>query len=352
MASTLTDSYTSVTAFTAAVTAANINTLYTATPSPKKAIQEEWKHHLDGCATTAMEHGLKKIPFQSISVGSEGAKEASKVGLAAPCLDDKTYGEEGTPSVTIMTDVIEGTTFASRNAPGASSVLAAYENQAQEFGIMPSREDIHYLWKFFGPARARGAVDPTKSHTENLQSLLDVLNIANPNDLIQVTLDPDRPGRECNRDIVDQAVAMGIETRLIEQGDFIAGLKAITQPENGEKHLILVGRGGYEEGIMNAVAAHAMGAFAQIQVYDKEKEKIIPEVLDINTLVSEEPQRASVYNSFITDEDMWFNKPGVILKNGMYIVTTLITSSNGFKFVTNEFKQEEVEQFIFPFGTF
>lgn len=352
MTPTPTSAYTSVTSFTAAVISANINSLYAITPKPDKQTQLDWKHHLDGCATTAMEQALKEIPYQSISVGSEGAKEASKAGVAAPSLDNKKYGSNGDPSVTIMTDVIEGTTFASRNQPGASSVLAAYENESSEFGIMPSRDDLHYLFKFFGPSQAKGVVDPEKSHKENLKNLLDALNLSNPNDLVQITLDPDQPGRDCNTSVVSQANELGLDVRLIEQGDFIAGLKVISQPQDGEKYMILVGRGGYEEGIMNAVAAHAMGGFAQIQIYDKENRVIIPEVLDMDTIVSEDALRASVYNSFITDENMWFNKPGVTLEDDEYTVTTLVTTSKGFEFITTKFQQEEIDALIFAYGTF
>lgn len=325
--------YPLVTAHTALAAYKKITQLYEHTPQPTNEQRDHWKAEIDKAAAEMMEQKLHEIPFRTIKVGSEGDKEIHYAGKAAASVKGA-YGKDHHPIVEGVSDVVEGTTPASRREPGASSVIAvARKENNKPFGIRPTPKDTHYLIKFIAPPQAHGSIDLAKPHEENLRTLIKTLGIS-PAELTQITLDPSKPGREINTEYLAAAEKLGVTIKLISGGDFMAGVRATMDPIRfGVSPVILVGRGGYEEGIMAGAAARALGAFMQAKEFH-----LNPTILANNPvltlerhLVPADPEDILVSTSFITD-DPWFTQPGIGLHEERNKITTMVISTEGMRF--------------------
>lgn len=299
---------------------------------PPKWMTDGWKAYIDAAAADAMASGLSTVPFNTGVIIGEGAKEVQYAGVAAAT----GIGDHGHPQhrkIIAGVDVVDGTTRLSQLKPGAISIMATVPGK-EGFGIRKTKEGEHYLIKFIGPPEANGVVDMKKnSHEKNLRALIKRLGIE-PNQLTQVTLDPKKKGRECNREFVEAAKRVGVTLKIIDDCDFTPSIHALTSPEIS-KYTIVVGRGGAEEGTLSAVAARAVGGFMQAREYDPKKgERQDGKVLNLNELVSANREHAMVSTAFITDDEEWFHKQGVRLDSasGHYIVTTMVVTHKGVEF--------------------
>lgn len=323
--------YTLVTAHTAVAAYKETNRLYDSVQgNPTREQTNAWKADIDQAAATTMEQQLEEIPFRTIKVGSEGAKEIFYAGEAAASVTGR-YGKQHYPIVEGVSDVVEGTTPASRREPGASSVIAVVQKpEDASFGIRPTPDNVHYLMKFIGPPQLNGIVDMNRPHEENLRKIIDILGIE-PAALTQVTMDPAKPGREVNQPYVDAAQELGVQVKIIGVGDFMAGVRAAMDPKKvGDSPLILVGRGGYEEGIMAGAAARALGGFMQAKEFSPDPQMLAQNpVLNLaEDLVPADPTKTLVSTSFITD-DPWFNHPGITEQHGKLVATTMVINHEG-----------------------
>ena len=326
--------YSQVTAITAVLAARQIWQLHQEYgPNQPKDVIDAWKYAIDQTAADAMAYALNQIPFKTKKVGSEGAKEKEKMGKAAACVKG-CYGKNGNPEKWGVSDVVEGTTLAAKNLPGASSVLAITDIE----GIMPTPENTHYMVKLIAPPQAEGILGIDHYTVEGLWELCARLKIK-PEQLTQITMDPGKKGREINQAYVDVARQAGVNLKLIDVGDFMPGVRAALDPFKFKyKPVILVGRGGFEEGILAATAAKATGGFMQAWQFDKD-----PSVMNNNPIMSlvdlvPGPARSSaLMASFITADHEWFGQPGVkINKKGKYVVKTMKVTVKGVNFQTDE----------------
>ncbi len=293
-------------------------------------VTDSWKAIIDGAAADAMTGVLQNGPFRTRKVGSEGAKEIAYAGAAAPSVKG-TFGQDHLPLVAGVSDVVEGTTPLSRLQPGASSVIAVAISDEQRLGITPVPEDAHYVYKFIGPPQARGVVDMQRPHEENLRHLLEALGIA-PEDLTQVTMNPMKKGRECNRTYVDDARKVGVPVVEIDVGDFMPGVLATLDPRRfGTRYTILVGRGGYEEGVMSAAAARALGGFWQAREFIKGSTEL-GRVIELDEVIPASPEETLLNASFITPDNQWFNQPGIEDKDNQHVISTMIVTHHGIEF--------------------
>ena len=324
------DSYTTVTtrsALAAFIRMGQLHDDYRETPD--KTTTDFWKPIIDQAAAEVMAFELSRLPFYTRKVGSEGAKERLETGQAAPSVNGA-YGDNSYPHMIGVSDVVEGTTPASQRKPGASSIIAVVPEDENGQGIRPTPPGVDYLIKFIGPKQANEVVDLNKPHKNNLQNLIGKLGIR-PDQLTQVTLNPSKPGRECNQEFVDAALKLGVTVKLLNVGDFIPGVLAASSDPNN--YVIVVGRGGYEEGTMTAVAARALGGFMQAIEYKPSAPVQDGKVLTLDDLVMTEPEEALVSTSFITEDDMWFYQPGIRKHGGgKYIVTTMVVTYQGIEF--------------------
>lgn len=268
---------------------------------------------LDGAAVEAMQEVFETQPHFSVEIrGSEGRKDTRRDGIVSPDLYGS-YGPKDGISVEIVNDAVEGTSFASRNIPGATSVLAAALNQNN--GLVPTG-NFDYMSKLFGPPLLKGKISLELSPAENFRIALKELGIHDPTDLAVVILDRPR-----NRFEIDSAKEMGLTTILIPGGDLIPGLLAVLDPDvlktikgskvpNNIKGVILMGSGGWEEGIIAAAAAKATGGHAQGRIYSEDKEVIEQaKILEVEDLVPAEPESILISATPITD-DPWFSISG------------------------------------------
>jgi fructose-1,6-bisphosphatase/sedoheptulose 1,7-bisphosphatase-like protein len=269
---------------------------------------------IDKAAVEAMQRVFETQPHFSVEIkGSEGRKDSKRDGIESPDL----YGSYGPGSgvrVEIVNDAVEGTSSASRNIPGSTSVLAAC--LGQKSGFLPTG-NFDYMSKLFGPPALAGKISLSFAPTENLKIALKELQIKNPSDLGVVILDRPR-----NQFEIESAQKLGVTTILISGGDLMPALLAVQDPKvifslkgskvpSNLKGLLIMGSGGWEEGIIASAGAKALGGHAQARIYSEDKEVIEQaKVLEIDELVPAEAKSILVSATPITD-DPWFALPGI-----------------------------------------
>ncbi len=269
---------------------------------------------IDGAAVKAMQEVFETQSHFSIEIkGSEGRKDTRRDGIESPDLYGS-YGPKSGVKVEIVNDAVEGTSFASRNIPGATSVLAGALNQKN--GLTPTG-NFDYMSKLFGPPALKNKISLDYSPAENYKIALKELKIKNPADLAVVILDRPR-----NLFEIESAKNLGITTILIRGGDLIPGLLAISDPEvlrtlknskvpKNIKALLLMGSGGWEEGIITAAGAKALGGHAQGKIYSEDKELLEQAgILEVEDLVPADKTSILISATAITD-DPWFAIHGV-----------------------------------------
>lgn len=299
---------------------------------PSKETIKGWKPQIDDVSREIMQDGLNDMPFVTISVGSEGAKEVLYAGEAAPSLQGR-FGSKGYPELWKVSDVVEGTDFAVANKPGSTSVLAI----TPIGGIMPTPEKAHHIVKLIGPPQAKGLMSLDQDHVTNLHNLIDALRIK-PEELTQVTLNPFKDGvltREINLQFIEAAKKVGVNLIVIDAGDFMPGIRAGLDPKkSGFPPMIVIGRSGFEETTMNGAAINALGGFMEARKFDSD-----PEIMAKNPLwtvqdLSSAPKKSVLVSaSFITADDRWFHQPGVTrISEKNHVVTTLVATHKGIEF--------------------
>jgi len=301
-------------------------------PSVSTDTLEELKILLDHQASTTMTDLLHITPFYTHILSGEGQKETHYTGSAAPLVENGYYGNPQNYPLEGINDPLEGTVLAATHKPGACSIIAVVpKSYVLPYQIRPTPIDTHYMVKFVGPPQANGVVDLSKPHDENLKKLIDALQIQ-PKNLIQVSLDPAKKGREINIPFVEAAQKIGVTTHLIQAGDCVPGMLAASLSSE-ETYMIVVGRGGYEEGIKTAAAVKALGGFMQAYDYQPAINQSSHQVLSINDLVPSSKENILVSVSCITS-DPWFNQLGIIQKsNSFFTISTILITHKGVEFL-------------------
>jgi fructose-1,6-bisphosphatase/sedoheptulose 1,7-bisphosphatase-like protein len=279
---------------------------------------------IDGAAVKTMQKAFENQSDFYIEIrGSEGRKDTRRDGIASPDLYGS-YGSKDGIQVEIVNDAVEGTSFASRNIPGATSILAAALDQKN--GLIPTG-NFDYMSKLFGPPQLKGKFSLELSPTENFKIALKELKINNPADLAVVILDRPRNSFE-----IESAQKLGLTTILIPGGDLTPSLLAVQDPKiiptlknskvpTNIKGLLVIGSGGWEEGIIAASAAKALGGHAQGRIYSEDKEVIEQaKVLEVQDLVPADSQSILVSMTAITN-DPWFALSGIYKKAQTICIT-------------------------------
>ncbi len=297
-------------------------------PSVSADTIEEIKILLDDRASKIMSEMLHITPFYTHILSGEGQKEKHYTGSAAPLVENGYYGNPHNYPLEGINDPLEGTVLAATHKPGACSIIAVVpKSYVHPYQIRPTPIDTHYMVKFVGPPQANGVVDLSKPHEENLKNLIDALQIQ-PKNLIQVSLDPAKKGREINIPFVEAAKKLGVTTELIQAGDCVPGMLAASLTSN-DTYIIVVGRGGYEEGIKTAAAVKALGGFMQAYDYQPHSNQSSHQLLSINDLVPSSKEHILVSVSCITN-DPWFNQPGITQKSpSLFTISSILITHKG-----------------------
>jgi fructose-1,6-bisphosphatase/sedoheptulose 1,7-bisphosphatase-like protein len=261
---------------------------------------------IDQTGVDAMRVALTDIPFTLNIVGSEGRKHVHQYGEVLPTLMG-TFGS-GKPELDMVNDVVEGSKAAKLNSPGAVSVIAVSTHK----GLMPTPPDIDYMDKLFGPPQLKGKLSMDNSVEENLAEVVDTFKVE-PHKINVVIMD-----RERNAHYINACKKFGVNLILIKAGDFLPSILSFMNPQkslnnspNHQKkgiHLIM-GSGGFEEGILSAVGGKALGAFVEARGWsgDPEIRNKYNKVWSVEDLVSGKQNDCLVSFTTITKEDKWFN---------------------------------------------
>lgn len=266
---------------------------------------------IDQAGADAMFKALQDIPFVLEVVGSEGRKHIHQYGEALPNLEG-VFGK-GDLKVDCVNDVVEGSKAAKLNIPGAMSVMAV----SSKGGLMPTPDDCDYMDKLFGPPSLREKISINNSVEDNLKVVLETFN-CKPSEINVVIMDRDR-----NIHYIEECKRFGVNVILIKAGDFIATVFACTNPEiHGKGIYLVMGSGGFEEGVMAVVAAKALGAACEGRGFstDPEIQKKYSKVWTIDDLVPGKMEDCLLSLTTITPEDKYFNLPAL---------TTLTVDSSG-----------------------
>jgi fructose-1,6-bisphosphatase/sedoheptulose 1,7-bisphosphatase-like protein len=267
---------------------------------------------IDQTGADAMRTALFDIPFVLEIVGSEGRKHVHQYGEALPCLEG-TLGK-GELKLDMVNDVVEGSKAAKLNLPGAVSVIAISSHK----GLMPTPLDFDYMDKLFGPPALAGKISIDKPFEENMAEVIEVFKVK-PEEINLVVMDRDR-----NAHLINTAQKFGVNLIFVKAGDFLPSVLACISPKKHGVHLVM-GIGGFEEGILSAAAAKALGAVGEGRPWSPDKKTNIKWTID--DLVPGKKEDCLVSITAITGNDRWFNLPGL---------STLTVDSSGVKIIKND----------------
>jgi len=228
------------------------------------------KEGADGAAVDAMRTVLSTVSMDGIVVIGEGEKDE------APMLFNGERIGDGTPPETdIAVDPVEGTTLTSLGRGNAISVIALSDR-----GTMFNPGPCVYMEKIAVGPEAAGAIDITRSATENLEAVAKAKG-ESVRDITAVILDRDR-----HADLIAEVRAAGARIRLIPDGDVI-GAVSTAWPDTGAD--ILFGIGGTPEGVIAAAAMKCMGGEIQGRLWprnDDERQQAIDGGYDLEAVLT------------------------------------------------------------------
>jgi fructose-1,6-bisphosphatase II len=228
------------------------------------------KNGADGAAVDAMRIVLDSVPMDGIVVIGEGEKDE------APMLyNGERVGEGSAPLTDIAVDPVEGTTLTALGRGNAISVIAVSER-----GTMFNPGPCVYMEKIAVGPEAAGAIDITKTPTENLQAVAAAKG-ESIRDVTAVILERDRHG-----DLIAEVREAGARIRLIQDGDVI-GAVSTAWPEAGAD--VLFGIGGTPEGVLAAAALKCMGGEIQGRLWPRnedERERALAAGYDLSRVLT------------------------------------------------------------------
>lgn len=208
----------------------------------------------DQAAVKAMRWAFKSLRVQGRIVIGEGERDE------APMLyiGEEVGNGEG-PPVDIAVDPLEGTTITAQGRYNALAVLAM--GNKGEFLNAPDT----YMEKIAVGPSAKGAIDLTKTPTQNLKNIAKAKGVS-ISDLMVIILERDR-----HKELIREVRESGARINLIQDGDVSAAL-ATCWPDRGVD--VLMGVGGAPEGVLAAAALRCVGGeFQGRLVFKKEEEK-------------------------------------------------------------------------------
>jgi fructose-1,6-bisphosphatase II len=212
------------------------------------------KNGADGAAVDAMRTVLDTVPMDGVVVIGEGEKDE------APMLyNGERIGDGSQPETDIAVDPVEGTTLTALGRGNAISVIALSER-----GSMFNPGPVFYMEKIAVGPEAVGAVDITRSATDNLHAVAKAKG-ESVRDVTAVVLD-----RERHQDLIAEIRAAGARIRLIQDGDVI-GAVSTAWPDTGAD--VLFGVGGTPEGVIAAAALKCMGGEIQGRLWPRNEEE-------------------------------------------------------------------------------
>lgn len=213
------------------------------------------KNESDQAAVDAMRKAFDTLNIDGTVVIGEGERDE------APMLyigEKVGKGTQSAAPVDIALDPLEGTNLCAYGRPGAISVVAL----ANRGGLLNAPDT--YMEKIAVGPKARGAIDLSKTATENLASIAQAMHRV-VSELTVVILERDR-----HLELIKEVRTAGARVRLIEDGD-VAGAVATCFEESGVD--VLMGTGGAPEGVIAAAAIRCVDGDFQGRLRFRTKEE-------------------------------------------------------------------------------
>lgn len=232
------------------------------------------KDEADGLAVDAMRQAFDSVRISGTVVIGEGEIDE------APMLYIGEHVGAGGPEVDIAVDPIEGTNLIAKGQNGAIAVMAI----AEKGGLLHAPD--MYMEKICVGPRGAGAIDITKSLTENIQNVAAKMG-RKVDEINLVMLD-----RERHHGLMKEARDLGARIMLISDGDVNPAMECCI--EGSGVHMV-VGTGGAPEGVLAAAALKCVGGDMQARLKPESDEEIrrchemgikdVNQVLTLNDLV-------------------------------------------------------------------
>ena len=232
------------------------------------------KDAADGLAVDAMRQAFDSVRISGTVVIGEGEIDE------APMLYIGEHVGAGGPEVDIAVDPIEGTNLIAKGQNGAIAVMAI----AEKGGLLHAPD--MYMEKLCVGPRGAGAIDITKSLTENIKNVAARME-RNVDEITLVMLD-----RERHQGLMKEAREVGARIMLISDGDVNPAMECCI--EGSGVHMV-VGTGGAPEGVLAAAALKCVGGDMQARLKPETEEEIrrchemgiadVNQVLTLNDLV-------------------------------------------------------------------
>ena len=211
------------------------------------------KDEADGLAVDAMRQAFDSVRISGTVVIGEGEIDE------APMLYIGEHVGAGGPEVDIAVDPIEGTNLIAKGQNGAIAVMAI----AEKGGLLHAPD--MYMEKICVGPRGAGAIDITKSLTENIQNVAAKLG-RKVDEINLVMLD-----RERHYGLMKEARDLGARIMLISDGDVNPAMECCI--EGSGVHMV-VGTGGAPEGVLAAAALKCAGGDMQARLKPGNEEEI------------------------------------------------------------------------------
>lgn len=211
------------------------------------------KDEADGLAVDAMRQAFDSVRISGTVVIGEGEIDE------APMLYIGEHVGTGGPEVDIAVDPIEGTNLIAKGQNGAIAVMAI----AEKGGLLHAPD--MYMEKICVGPRGAGAIDITKSLTENIQNVAAKMG-RKVDEINLVMLD-----RERHYGLMKEARDLGARIMLISDGDVNPAMECCI--EGSGVHMV-VGTGGAPEGVLAAAALKCAGGDMQARLKPGNEEEI------------------------------------------------------------------------------
>ena len=211
------------------------------------------KDAADGLAVDAMRQAFDSARISGTVVIGEGEIDE------APMLYIGEHVGAGGPEVDIAVDPIEGTNLIAKGQNGAIAVMAI----AEKGGLLHAPD--MYMEKLCVGPRGAGAIDITKSLTENIKNVAAKMN-RNVDEITLVMLD-----RERHHGLMKEARDLGARIMLISDGDVNPAMECCI--EGSGVHMVF-GTGGAPEGVLAAAALKCVGGDMQARLKPETEEEI------------------------------------------------------------------------------
>ncbi|WP_422361422.1 class II fructose-bisphosphatase [Reichenbachiella sp.] len=208
----------------------------------------------DQAAVDAMRSAFEQAHMDAVVRVGEGEKDE------APMLyvGEKLGNGEG-PKLDIAVDPVEGTALMAEGKPNAIAVVAATDQ-----GAFWDAGSAYYMNKIVVGETAKGAIDITKSVSENLKSIAEASG-KKVEELVVYVLDKPRH-IELRKQIED----CGATVDLHAEGDVIGSVLALLPDSDVDA---LMGIGGAPEAVITAAAVLALGGDMQGQLAPQQEEE-------------------------------------------------------------------------------